>query len=137
LDGSILIIPNGDLLSQHLINWSKGKNVRKITSKVSVVMGTDIEKVKSIALDIIKADERVMTYPVPTVGIKEFANGAIDFDISYWIKHIKESNNVNADVLEQLTKSFDEAGIRFAHTQQEIAILSIPDNQNKNHGNTQ
>lgn len=137
LDGSILIIPNGDLLSQHLINWSKGKNVRKITSKVSVVMGTDIEKVKSIALDIVKKDSRVMTYPAPTVGIKEFANGAIDFDISYWIKHIKESNNVNADVLEQLTKSFDEAGIRFAHTQQEIVIQSISDIQNKNDGNTQ
>lgn len=136
LDGSILIIPNGDLLSQHLINWSKGKNVRKITSKVSVVMGTDIEKVKSIALDIVKADERVMTHPAPTVGIKEFANGAIYFDISYWIKHIKESNKVNADVLEQLTKSFDEAGIRFAHTQREIVIQSISDYQNKNDGNT-
>jgi small-conductance mechanosensitive channel len=70
------------------------------------------------------------------VGIKEFANGAIYFDISYWIKHIKESNKVNADVLEQLTKSFDEAGIRFAHTQREIVIQSISDYQNKNDGNT-
>lgn len=137
LDGSILIIPNGDLLSQHLINWSKGKNVRKITSRVSVVMGTDIEKVKSLALEIVKKDERVMTYPAPSVGIKEFANGAIDFDISYWIKHIKDSNDVNAHVLEELTKQFDAAGIRFAHTHQDIVIHSLPNQQNPSHGNTQ
>ena len=137
LDGSILIIPNGDLLSQHLINWSKGKNVRKITSRVSVVMGTEIDKVKSIALDIVKADERVMAFPAPSVGIKEFANGAIDFDISYWIKHIRDSNNVNAHVLEQLTKQFDAAGIKFAHTHQDIVIQSLPDQQNPSHGNSQ
>ncbi len=137
LDGSILIIPNGDLLSQQLINWSKGKNVRKLTTRMSVVIGTDIEKIKAIALDILKSDERVMTYPEPSVGIKELAKGAIDIEIAYWIRHIKNSGDVNAHLLEQLTHRFAEANIQFAYTHQDIIIHSSPDKKTDSDGNTQ
>ena len=47
-DGSALIIPNGDLLSQHLVNWSEGKNIKRISFPVGVAYGSDLDKVKTI-----------------------------------------------------------------------------------------
>jgi small-conductance mechanosensitive channel len=43
-DGAHLIIPNGDLLSQQLVNWTMGKNIKRLSITVGVAYGTDLEK---------------------------------------------------------------------------------------------
>jgi small-conductance mechanosensitive channel len=67
-DGAHLIIPNGDLLSQHLVNWTMGKNNMRIMIKVSVAHDTDLDKAKQILNKILESEDRILQYPVPVGG---------------------------------------------------------------------
>jgi small-conductance mechanosensitive channel len=121
-DGACLIIPNGDLLSQHLVNWSMAKNVKKISTKVGVAYGSDLQQVKSILQNILKADDRIIKYPEPSVVAKEFNHSSIDFELSYWVRNQHESSAVVSNIIEGIDREFKNAGIVIPLPQQELHI---------------
>jgi potassium efflux system protein len=121
-DGACLIIPNGDLLSQHLVNWSMAKNVKKITTKVGVAYGSDLGQVKSILKNILANDKRIMKYPEPGVVAREFSQSSIDFELSFWVTHHREASEVTSKIIESIDREFRGAGIVIPIPQQEIHI---------------
>jgi small-conductance mechanosensitive channel len=121
-DGACLIIPNGDLLSQQLVNWSMAKNVKKISTKVGVAYGSDLQKVKSILQTILSEDERIIKYPEPAVVAKEFNHSSIDFELSYWVRNQHESSAVVSNIIEGIDREFKNAGIVIPLPQQELHI---------------
>lgn len=125
-DGSDVIIPNGDLLNAHLINWTLGDTKRRVEILVGVAYGTDLEKAKSILLNILKNDNRILSYPNPTIQVKDFAASSIDFRALFWIDsafHIW--GNIKSDVLGQIDIEFKKEKIEIPFAQQDINIRSI------------
>jgi small-conductance mechanosensitive channel len=126
-DGSDVIIPNGDLLNAHLINWTLGDTKRRVEVLVGVAYGTDIEKVKGLLLNIVENDERILHFPGPTILVKEFAASSIDFRVLFWIDSAYNLwTGVKSDVLEQINIGFKKEGIEIPFAQQDINIRSIP-----------
>ena len=133
-DGSDVIIPNGDLLNAHLINWTLGDTKRRVEVLVGVAYGTDIEKVKGLLLNIVESDERILHFPGPTILVKEFAASSIDFRVLFWIDSAYNLwSGVKSDVLEQIDINFKKEGIEIPFAQQDINIRSIaqPEKQAK------
>ncbi len=125
-DGSDVIIPNGDLLNAHLINWTLGDTKRRVEVLVGVAYGTDLDKVKNILLNIVNSHERILPVPGPTVLVKEFAASSIDFRVLFWIDSAYHVwGNVKSDVLEQIDLCFKKEGIEIPFAQQDINIRSI------------
>lgn len=125
-DGSDIIIPNGDLLNAHLINWTLGDTKRRVEVLVGVAYGTDIERVKAILAGILEKDVRILRYPAPTILVKEFAASSIDFRVLFWIDTAYHLwSGVKSDVLEQIDIHFKQEGIEIPFAQQDINIRSI------------
>ncbi|MFT3827857.1 MAG: mechanosensitive ion channel [Chitinophagaceae bacterium] len=125
-DGSCLIIPNGDLLSQHLVNWTMGRNIKRHILPVSVAYGTDLEKVKTLLKEIMDNHDKIMKYPEPTVVISAFNQSSIALELYFWIKHINFSLSVTSEVHASIDTAFRQAGISIPFPQQDVHVYTAP-----------
>jgi small-conductance mechanosensitive channel len=125
-DGAEIIIPNGDMLNQHVINWTLTNNQRRVELVVGVRYGTDLNKAKQILEIILKANKRILSTPEPLALLHQFNNSSIDLrvlfwcDVNYWI-------DIKSEIILAIDKAFKDAGIEIPFPQQDIYIRELPD----------
>ncbi|MDQ1269509.1 MAG: potassium-dependent mechanosensitive channel, partial [Thermodesulfobacteriota bacterium] len=123
-DNASLIIPNADLISNQLTNWSfKDKRIRRKIS-VGVAYGSDIELVRTILLQIAVDAPNVLRYPRADVLFTDFGDSALIFVLRLWtdVDHMLE---VDTDVRFRIDKKFRENNIEISFPQRDIHIRSI------------
>lgn len=121
-DGSSLIIPNGDLLSQHLVNWTMSRNRKRINLVIGVAYGTDIAQAQQLIQEIMRADSRISYHPPAIVLARNFAANTIDLDVFFWMNDLREASLTKSDLIQKIDQRFKEAGIVIPIPQQEILI---------------
>ncbi|NNU34601.1 mechanosensitive ion channel [Mucilaginibacter sp. S1162] len=115
-DGAEVIIPNGDLISHHVVNWTLSNNNRRIELIVSVKYGTEIEKVKNLLLDLLNAREDVMKEPKPLVFLHNLNGSSVDFRILFWADDISQWLELKTHVLSDIFTVFEKEGIQMSTT---------------------
>ncbi|MFH1156656.1 MAG: mechanosensitive ion channel domain-containing protein [Pseudomonadota bacterium] len=124
-DNATIIIPNADLISNQVINWSfKDKRLRRGV-QVGVEYGSDIEKVRATLLEIADANPRILKYPKPDVIFNDFADSALIFTLRFWT-FIVSFYSVETEVRFKIDALFKERGLVIAFPQQDIHIRSVP-----------
>ena len=124
-DGADVIIPNGDLLNNHLINWTLSSKFRRVELLVGVNYGTNLEEASVIVMEILKADKRIRRSPEPVVYVNEFAASSIDLRILFWV-HQKIWLQTKSDTMKLVKESFDKAKIEIPYPQ---IVLNQPKDQ--------
>ena len=127
VDGACLVIPNGDLLSQHLVNWSMARNTKRVHVSVGVAYGSDLEKVKELLMSLLGEDKRVLTQPGPVVTAKNFGDSAVNFEVTCWVKHFNDASGLTSDLVTRIDSAFRAAGIAIPFPQQEVHMVSVKD----------
>jgi len=122
-DGPCLIIPNGDLLSHHLVNWTMGNNKRQLNVVISVAYGTDLRHAKSILENILKTHEKILQYPEPVVSVKALGDSAVSFDLYWWIGHVRDFLQLRSEVITRVTEAFLREGIVIPFPQYDLHII--------------
>lgn len=84
LDGLYVSIPNGDVFTSPITNYSREKT-RRVSHKVGVAYGTDLEKVHEITTKALLEIPGVLTDPKPEVVFDGFGGSSIDFTVYYWV----------------------------------------------------
>jgi small-conductance mechanosensitive channel len=123
-DGADLVMPNGDLLNSHLINWTLGGNKRRMNIVLGVAYGTDLDKTKQVLNDAMAADDRILQYPAPLVLFQEFNNSSIDVKLLFWVRHLKDGFPARSDLIVAINQAFAQHGIRIPFPQQDIHIIN-------------
>jgi small-conductance mechanosensitive channel len=125
-DGSDVIIPNGDLLNAHLINWTLGDTKRRVEIKIGVAYSADLGKIKSLLETVLNADPRVLKYPASSIIFREFANSSIECSVLFWIDTVKHPwILIKSDIIQAIDTVFKKEGIEIPFPQQDIYIKSI------------
>ncbi len=114
-DGSELIVPNGDLISQHVVNWTLSNNNRRVELIIRVEYGSDVQKVESILKTIINGHEGVMQSPSPSVFLHNFSETSVDFRMFFWAEDLGAWLSLKSDVLGQIYSEFAKEGIEIPH----------------------
>jgi potassium-dependent mechanosensitive channel len=128
-DGADVIIPNGDLLNAHLVNWTPGGSKRRMDIIVGIAYGSDLEITKQILTGLLSTDERILKFPAPVVLAKGFNKSSIDMQLLFWIRNIKDLLAVNSDVISAIDIVFKKNGIVIPFPQQDVHIHPVvPDN---------
>lgn len=128
-NGADIVIPNGDLLNAHLINWTLAGNKRLLDISIGVGNGTDLQQMEALVLDILNKEERLLKYPTPSVLLDNFDNGIILVKIYFWVKDYREGARIKSAIIVSIDLQFKAKGIRIPVPQQEITIQrSHPDN---------
>ncbi len=113
-NGSEIIIPNGDLISQHVINWTLTNNNRQIELIVGVAQGSDIDKVKDILKSILQNRNDLMQAPAPTVFLHNFTDSTINFRLLFWAADIKKWVSLKSNVMLEIYSEFRKEGIEIS-----------------------
>lgn len=117
-DNKVLFIPNGPLSSGTVINYSRNE-IRRVDFTISVEYGTDVEKVKSVTLDLLKSDGRILEEPAPFIAVKELADSGVNFTLRIWA-NAADYWNVFFDTNERIYAEYNKQGIKFPFPQLQI-----------------
>ncbi|MDP4130005.1 MAG: mechanosensitive ion channel, partial [Bacteroidota bacterium] len=108
-EGANIIIPNGDLLSQQLINWTLHDRSRRVHILISVPYKSDFRKARDLIAEEIKKNEKILKDPPPAVAVDSLTNNQINFEISFWVSDLSEisslRNGLMLDVFESFSKN--------------------------------
>lgn len=125
-DGADMVMPNGDLLNSHLINWTLAGNKRRMSLVLGVAYGTDLPKAQQLLMEIIAADDRLMKSPTPLVLFQDFNNSSIDVKLSFWVKDFKDGFPAKSDLIIAINRVFQQNNIIIPFPQQDIHIHTKP-----------
>lgn len=125
-DGSEVIIPNGDLLSQHLINWTLTDKNRRVELFIGVAYGSDADKVKEILLQVMDR-ESILKAPAPAVYLQDFADSAVEFRLLFWVSDINTWIVVRSEIMTSIYKEFAKNDIEIPFPQRDLHVKSMPE----------
>ncbi|MET0464254.1 MAG: mechanosensitive ion channel domain-containing protein [Chitinophagaceae bacterium] len=135
-NGADIVIPNGDLLNAHLVNWTLGGNKRQMEVLLGVAYGSDLSLVQNIIADLYKADERILEYPSPGVIFEKFGDSAVNGKALFWVRDYREAAAVKSRLMIDIMNAFDKHGISIPFPQQDIHLYRS-DGQALNNNNTE
>jgi small-conductance mechanosensitive channel len=127
-DGADVIIPNGDLLSQHLTNWTMGSAKRRYEISVGVAYGTDLKIAQQVILKVVQSHVLVLKNPEPMVWFTNFNESSIDIAVKYWVPHFNYGNDVKSDLIMGIDVALKENNIVIPFPQQDLHIRTTVEN---------
>lgn len=122
-DKALIIIPNADIISGELTNWTLTDPQGRLTISVGVGYDSDLEKVLKLAVETVKEDERILTSPAASAIVTSFDDNGIGIQLRCHIANIMQRSAVKSDLLIKLKKTFDENGIEIPFPQRVVQIL--------------
>ncbi len=121
-DGSEVIVPNGDLLSGRIINWTMNDENRRLELIVGVGYGSDVDQVKSVIQSVLAANAQVLNWPKPLILVREMNSSSLDFRVLFWINKIDEWLSIQSDVLGEIYNQIRAAGIEIPFPKRDIKV---------------
>jgi potassium efflux system protein len=110
-EGAEVIIPNGDMLSQKLINWTIGNTHLRIEIIVKLVTGSDADKAKKIIIDLLAAQQDIMPKPESQVLIRSLSQSGAELQVLFWAFDISKWVQLKSDMLEKIFAACTQQGI--------------------------
>lgn len=123
-DGAEVIVPNGNLISNKLINWTLSDRKRRIDILVGVAYGSDINEVMQVLLDCASQHQDVLSYPSPTILFNGFADSSLHFELRCWTSKGESWLNIKSDIYVLINNSFAEKNIVIPFPQRDLHIKS-------------
>lgn len=123
-EGGDLVMPNGDLLNSHLMNWTLSGNRRRLSMVIGIAYETDLQKCRELIFQILEDEERVLKNPKPSVNFELFGSSSIELKIQLWTHHLRENNATKNDLIIKINDAFKNNGIKIPFNQQEIYLHS-------------
>lgn len=122
-DGKEYLIPNEELITNRVINWSHSNNLIRLDVEVGVSYKNNPNHVKELLLEVPKKFERILTSPKPTCFMIKFGKSSIDFSLTFWINDPKNGiKEIKSDVLLAIWDQFDQNNIEIPFPQRDIYI---------------
>jgi len=110
-DGSEVIIPNGDLISQNVVNWTLSNTNRRVEILISVASGTEISKVTETLKNLLCNRDDIMLSPEPQVFLNGITDKSIDFRVLFWAADISHYMELRSRILSDISGAFKKQGI--------------------------
>jgi small-conductance mechanosensitive channel len=121
-DGKIVLIPNADVYTNPITNFSRGEN-RRLDLTIGVAYDTDLELARTTALEAISQVEGVLQDPVPQVVFENFGGSTIDFIIYFWINSQENSILTAKDqAVVQINAAYVDKGIEMPYPIQTVLV---------------
>ncbi len=126
-DGVETLIPNENLVTTDVINWSYSDKYVRVRIPVQISYKDDPEQAMLIMEQAAAASSRVLDHPEPAVRLMEFADSGIALELRVWLSDPQEGvGNVRSDINLAIWRGFREAGITIPYPQRDVHMIPPP-----------
>lgn len=120
-DNQRVIVPNANITNGVITNVT-ANDTRRVDLTIGIGYGDDIALTKRVLDRIVKADDRVLETPAPTIAVSALADSSVNFVVRPWVK-TDDYWNVYFDLTEKIKLTFDKEGIRIPFPQQDVHLF--------------
>ncbi len=111
-DGSEVIVPNGDILSSHMVNWTRGNNNRRAQLNIKIEQTSDLQNAKEIIIEELKKDRHVIQERPVEILLNDVSEKAVGISINVWINSIYKEQEFRSEVLANIYNRLAAKGIK-------------------------
>jgi potassium-dependent mechanosensitive channel len=120
-DGADVIVPNSELISKSVVNWSLTDFDRRTNITVGAAYGTDPDRVIAILTRIAAAHPDVMKYPAPLITFDQFGDSSLNFTLRFWSR-LDSWLRVRSELNTQIAREFEKDGIKIPFPQRDLHL---------------
>jgi len=121
-DSSEMLVPNKDLITGKLVNWTSSDARTRVEIRVGVAYGTDPEAVRQLLLETANQHPAVYKDPAPFVWLVEFAESAIVFELQVHLHFDYGRLTIQDELRRAILKAFEQHGVVIAYPQLDVHI---------------
>ncbi len=125
-DNKTFLIPNEELVTQRVVNWSHGDDAIRVHIDFGVHYKSDIHKVIEIAKQAAIKPERVLNTHEPVCWITEFGDSSVNFTLRFWIDDAHNGlTNIKGEVFLALWDALKENNVEIPYPHREVYMHTV------------
>ena len=124
-DGTEFLIPNEDLITHQVINWSHKSERVRLKVPVRVPHDADLDQALALMIEAAAQPDRVLATPAPNALVMAFGESAIELELRFWIEDARNGvHNVKSQVLYEIWRLFQQHGIQIPYPKRDLYVRS-------------
>ena len=126
-DGTQFLIPNEDIITQQVFNWTHQNDNVRLKIRVRVAYEVDVRKALSLMREAAGRPARVLKTPAPNPLVVGFGENGLDLELRFWVADVRNGvHNVSSEVFIGILDLFQEHGIHVPLPQRYLHVQSLP-----------
>ena len=124
-DRKDIIVPNKTFITGQLVNWSLSDTVTRVTIKVGVAYGSDLDLAKKLLYKAAQENPRVLKDPEPLVLFLNFGESTLDHELRIHVRDLGDRNPATDEINRFIDREFSKAGINIAFRQVDVFLKNL------------
>jgi small-conductance mechanosensitive channel len=124
--GAEVIVPNAQLITERVTNWTFSDRRRRIDLPVGVNYGPALEQVTQLLESVAQAHPRVLRDPAPEACFMRFGDSAIHFELRVWIDDFAQWVQIHTELAAAVYAALQNAGMHIPFPQREVRLVRDP-----------
>ncbi len=121
--GADIIVPNAQLVTERVTNWTASDRRRRIDIPVGVDYGSAPEKVVEVLEEVASAHPEILQQPRPQAVFMAFGDSSVNFELRAWTNHIERWTIIQTELAVRVYAAVRAAGMSFPFPQREVRLL--------------
>ena len=124
LDNREILIPNKELITGRVTNWTLSNSITRLTVPVGIAYGSDTDAARDIMLNVLKKSDSILNTPSPQVLFTGFGDSSLNFEMRVFLKSFEERWPARHLIHTEVNKALEKAGISIPFPQRDLNIVS-------------
>ncbi len=124
-DRASVFIPNSQLISDAVTNWTYADKLGRVIIPVGVAYGSDVQRVRETLLEIGKTHPEVLKEPGPSAVFRGFGDSALNFELRCFLHDVERTISVTSELCFAIDDAFRKQGIEIPFPQRDVYVKQL------------
>ncbi len=123
LQGADIIVPNSQMVTEKVTNWTLSDKLRRVDLPVGVNYGANPKKVVDLLVGVAAAHPQVLKHPAPEAVFLSYGDSSINFELRVWTDQSRPPTPIRSDLATAVYDAVIAAGLSFPFPQREVRLV--------------